>query len=134
MSVGSQSVAGVAQPRIAEWYNSITIPLLITGLALASLVAIISLGAGVTIFATVVCVTLYGTDLAVAVPFMVALLPFDFHREIYGQWVYLDFALLGLVLPLAQLPLRIPKMIWMFVPYFAFFTVSGGSRSINQDR
>jgi O-antigen ligase len=129
-SVGSQSVA-VAQPGVADWYKSVNTPLLITGLALASLVAIFSLGAGAAIFATVVCVTLYGADLAVAVPFMVAMLPFDFHRQVQGQWVYLDFALLGLVLPLARLPLRIPKMIWMFVPYFAFFTLSGAGRSLN---
>ncbi len=131
MSVGSQSVASVAQPKIAEWHNSLTIPLLIAGLALASLVAIFSLSAGATLFATVVCLTLYGADLAVAVPFMVALLPFDFHRQVLDQWVYLDFALLGLVLPLARLPLRVPRMIWVFVPYFAFFTVSGAGRSLN---
>jgi len=119
MSVGSQTVARVEQP------------MLITGLVLASLVALISLGTGAAIFATVVCVALYNTDLAVAVPFLVALLPFDFHRQIQGQWIYLDFMLLGLVLPLARLPLRIPKMIWMFVPYFVFFTVSGAGRSLN---
>jgi O-antigen ligase len=119
MSVGSQSVARVEQP------------MLIFGLALASLVAIISLGAGAAIFAIVVCIALYRADLAVAIPLMVALLPFDLHREMQGHWVYLDFALLGLVLPLARLPLRIPKMIWMFVPYFAFFTVSGAGRSLN---
>ena len=130
-SVSSQSVARVDRPGVADWYKSLAIPLLITGLALASLVAIISPIAGVAIFAAILCVTLYSTDLAVAVPFMVALLPFDFHRQVQGQWLYLDFALLSLVLPLARLPLRIPKMIWMFVPYFAFFTVSGAWRSLN---
>jgi O-antigen ligase len=118
-------------PALLDWPKSLKIFLLITGLALALFANIFSLVAGAIIFAAVVCVALYNADLAVAVPFMVALLPFDLHRQIYGQWVYLDFVLLALVLPLSRLPLRIPKIIWMFVPYFAFLTFSGAWRSLN---
>lgn len=119
---------------VADWYKSLTILLLITGLALAACVAVFSLSAGAIVFAAVACIILYSTDLALAVPFMLFLLPFDIHRQIDGRWMYLDFVFLALALPLARLPLRIPKTVWMFVPYFLFLTIAGASRAVYPTR
>ena len=100
-------------------------------LLFAALVAVLSPVVGAIVFGVVVCIVLYFSNLAIAVPFVLMLLPFDFHRQINGHWYYLDFAMLGLALPLMRLPFRVPKLILMFVPYFAFLAIFGAERALN---
>ncbi len=57
------------------------------------------------------------------------ILPFDLHRQIGGQWVYLDLLTAAVALPLFRLKRWPPILCWLFVPFFLYFVVTGASRS-----
>lgn len=60
----------------------------------------------------------------------VFILPFDLHRQIGGQWVYLDLLTAAVAIPLFRLKRWPPWLFWLLVPFFLYFVFTGAPRSL----
>ncbi len=58
------------------------------------------------------------------------ILPFDLHRQIGGQWVYLDLLTAAVAIPLFRLKRWPPILCWLLVPFFLYFILTGAPRSL----
>ena len=58
------------------------------------------------------------------------ILPFDLHRQIGGQWVYIDLLTAAVAIPLVRLKRWPPILCWLLVPFFLYFILTGAPRSL----
>jgi O-antigen ligase len=58
------------------------------------------------------------------------LLPFDLHRQIGGQWVYVDLLTATVAIPLVRLKRWPPVLCWLLFPFFVYFILTGAPRSL----
>jgi len=68
--------------------------------------------------------------LRIAVMFLVVLAPFDLHRQVGSQWLYLDLLAAAIAIPLLRGRRWPPVLSWLLVPFSLYFLLSGGVRSL----
>src|ERR1700681_3423345 len=69
-------------------------------------------------------------SLRIVVLVFIFILPFDLHRQIGEQWVYLDLLTAAVAIPLFRLKRRPPILCWLLVPFFLYFILTGAPRSL----
>jgi O-antigen ligase len=65
-----------------------------------------------------------------AVLLFVLVAPFDLHRQIGNQWIYLDLLTAAVFIPLLRLKRWPPLLCWLLVPFFVYFVSTGATRSV----